>query len=95
MYGETFEVGIKAMLMAGTYVFQSARAMFNQYSVDPTCLLCGENLLSESRDPIIKTIESVLSGRRGTGYLLRLRVVALILGDTAVEPKKGHRWLFV
>ena len=49
------------------------RAKFNQYSVDPTCLLCGENpedhghfllrcrSLTESRDPFIKTIKSVLS----------------------------------
>ena len=48
------------------------RAKFNQYTVDPTCLLCGENpedhehfllmchSLSESRDPFIKTIKSVL-----------------------------------
>ena len=46
---------------------------FNQYSVYPTYLLCGENpedhelfnlryrSLSESRDPFIKTIKNVLS----------------------------------
>ena len=65
--------GRKAMLMTGTYVLQYVRAKFNQYSVDPTCLLCGENpedhehfllrchSLTESRDPFIKTIKSVLS----------------------------------
>ena len=59
--------------MTGTYVLQSVRAKFGQYTVDPTCLLCDENpedhkhflmrcrSLSESRDPFIKTIKSVLS----------------------------------
>ena len=37
------KAGITARLMAGAYVLQSVRAKFNQYSVDPTCLLCGEN----------------------------------------------------
>ena len=31
------KAGIKARLMTGTYVLQSVRAKFNQYSVDPTC----------------------------------------------------------
>ena len=67
------KAGIKARLMTGTYVLQSVRAKFNQYNVDPTCLLCGENpedhehfllrcrSLAESRDPFIETIKSVLS----------------------------------
>ena len=29
--------------MTGTYVLQSNRAKFNQYSVDPACLLCGDD----------------------------------------------------
>ena len=67
------KAGIKARLMTGTYVLKSVRVKFNQYSVDPTCLLCGENpenhehfllrcrSLMERRDPFIKTIKSVLS----------------------------------
>ena len=67
------KAGIKARLMTGTYVLQSVRAKFNQYNVDPTCLLCGENpedhehfllrcrSLAESRDSFIETIKSVLS----------------------------------
>ena len=59
--------------MTGTYVLQSVRAKFNQYCVDPTCLLCRENpddhehfllrcrSLTENRDPFIETIKSVLS----------------------------------
>ena len=65
--------GIKATLMTGTYVLQSVRAKFSQYSVDPTCLLCGENpedhehfllrcsSLTESRDPFIKTIKCFIT----------------------------------
>ena len=30
----------KARFKAGTYMLQTARARFNQYDVDPTCLLC-------------------------------------------------------
>ena len=37
------KAGFKAKLMTGTYVLQSNRAKFNQYSVDPTCLLCGDD----------------------------------------------------
>ena len=36
------KAGFKAKLMTGTYVLQSNRAKFNQYSVNPTCLLCGD-----------------------------------------------------
>ena len=36
------KAGIKARLMIGTYVLQSNRAKFNQYKVDPTCTLCGD-----------------------------------------------------
>ena len=63
------KAGMKAMLMTGTYVLQSNRAKFNQYSVNPTCLLCGEDpedlehfllkcrALTVIRDPFIeKTI---------------------------------------
>ena len=35
------KAGFKAKLMTGTYVLQSDCAKFNQYTVDPTCLLCG------------------------------------------------------
>ena len=37
------KAGLKAKLMTGTYVLQSNRAKFNQYSVNPTCLLCGDD----------------------------------------------------
>ena len=87
------KAGIKARLMTGTYVLQSVHAKFNQYSVDPTCMLCGENpedhehlllrccSLTESRDPFIKTIKSVLSKYLGDEeqlavYLPRLRGVS-------------------
>ena len=28
--------------MTGTYTLQSSRSVFNQYTVDPTCQLCGQ-----------------------------------------------------
>ena len=37
------KAGFKAKLITGTYVLQSNRFKFNQYSVDPTCLLCGDD----------------------------------------------------
>ena len=60
------KAGIKARLMTGTYVLQSVRAEFNQYSVVPTCLLCGENPEDHVqsfafRTAVILTIKSVLS----------------------------------
>ena len=37
------KAGFKAKLMTGTYVLQPNLAEFNQCSVDPTCLLCGDD----------------------------------------------------
>ena len=37
------KAGMKAMLMTGTYEIQSNGAKFNQYSVNPTCLLCADS----------------------------------------------------
>ena len=37
------KAGMKTRLLTGTYVLQSNRAKFNQYSVNPACLLCGED----------------------------------------------------
>ena len=67
------KTGIKARLMTRTYVLQTVRAKFNQYTADPTCLLCCENpedhehfllrchFLLESRNQVIQTIDNVLS----------------------------------
>ena len=33
---------LKCKLLTGTYILQGNRAAFNQYTVDPTCKLCGE-----------------------------------------------------
>ena len=67
------KAGIKARLMTGTYVLQSNRAKFNQYSVYQTCLLCDDDpedqehfllkchSLSETRDPFIEMIRHVLT----------------------------------
>ena len=88
------KAGIKARLMTGTYVLQSVRAKFNQYSVDPTCLLCGENPEDHGhfllRCRFIKTIKSVLSQYLGDEVQQCICrnsevLVALILDCTAVE----------
>ena len=67
----------KAKLMKGTYVLQSNRAKFNQYSVYPMCLLCGDNAedmihfllkcrcLSEPRDQFMEKISSILIDTKG------------------------------
>ena len=72
------KAGFKAKLMTGTYVLQSNRAKFNQYSVDPTCLLCGDDAedmihfllkcecLSEPRDQFMEKISSILIEYQGT-----------------------------
>ena len=39
---ETRQAIIKAKLLTGTYMLQSTRSKYNQYEVDPTCKLCGE-----------------------------------------------------
>ena len=69
----------KAKLMTGTYVLQSNRAKFNQYSVDPTCLLCGDDTedmidslpvevstFSEPRDQFMEKSGSILIEYQGT-----------------------------
>ena len=33
---------IKSKLLTGTYILQQNRARFNQFAVDPTCLMCGD-----------------------------------------------------
>ena len=71
------KAGFKAKLMTGTYVLQSNRAKFNQYSVDPACLLCGDDTkdmihfllkcqsLSEPRGQFIAKISSILTEYQG------------------------------
>ena len=65
------KAGFKAKLMTGTYVQQSTRAKFNQYSVDPTCPLCCDDTedmihfllkcrsLSGTRDQFIEKISNI------------------------------------
>ena len=72
------KAGLKAKLMTGTYVLQSNRAKFNQYSVNPTCLLCGDDAedmihfllkcqcLSEPRDQFMEKISKILIEYQGT-----------------------------
>ena len=45
------KAAIKARVLTGTYTLQANRSKFNQYSVDPTCPLCGKE--SENRKHFI------------------------------------------
>ena len=68
----------KQRLMTGTYILQSNRAKFNQYSVNPTCLLCGEDpedlehfllkcrALTVTRDPFMEKTICLLNDYLGT-----------------------------
>ena len=72
------KAGFKAKLMTGTYVLQSNRTKFNQYSFDSTCLLCGDDTedmihfllkcrcLSKPRDQFMEKISSILIEYQGT-----------------------------
>ena len=72
------KAGLIAKLMTGTYVLQSNHAKFNQYSVDPKCLLCGDDTedmihfllkcrsLSEPRDQFMEKISNILIEYQGT-----------------------------
>ena len=61
------------------HILQSNRAKFNQYSVYPTCLLCGEDpedqehFLLKCRDPFMKNticaLNDYLGSKEFTSYL--------------------------
>ena len=97
------KAGLKAKLMTGTYVPQSNRAKFNQYSVDPTCLLCGDDAedmiqcrcLLEPRDQFMEKISSILIEYQGTKELKEIfkdfdLLAALILDCTAINLKASE-----
>ena len=62
---------IKVRLLTGTYTLQSNRAVFNQYSVDPTCKLCNSE--AETRTHFISSCTS--AGVIRTRYKARLKKV--------------------
>ena len=80
------KAGMKARLMTGTYVLQSNRAKFNQYSVNPTCLLCGEDpedlehfllkcrALTVTRDPFMEKTICLLNEYLGIKEQQNMRV---------------------
>ena len=53
---------LKCKLLTGTYLMQGNRAAFNQYTVDPTCKLCG--MAPETRQHFISECSTFDSGRR-------------------------------
>ena len=38
------KAAIKARILTGTYTLQANRSKFNQYTLDPTCLICGKGI---------------------------------------------------
>ena len=73
--------GWKARLMSGTYMLQATRARFNQFEVDPTCLLCfkePENIehfllrcesLNKIRQPFLDKIYKLIQNSLGVAKL--------------------------
>ena len=73
--------GWKARLMSGTYMLQATRARFNQFEVDPTCLLCckePENIehfllrcesLNKIRQPFLDKIYKFIQNSLGVAKL--------------------------
>lgn len=60
---------IKARLLTGTYVLQANRARFNQYNVDPTCLICSV----EPEDRMHFLIRCPVFNEKRAVHLQRLR----------------------
>ena len=73
--------GWKARLMSGTYMLQATRARFNQFEVDPTCLICckePENIehfllrcesLNKIRQPFLDKIYKLIQNSLGVAKL--------------------------
>ena len=67
---DVYRATIKAKLLTGTYNLQGNRARFNQFNIDPTCLLCegepetrehflvGCPTLHQQREPFLKQLEA-------------------------------------
>jgi hypothetical protein len=78
---------IKARLLTGTYILQGNRAVFNQYSVDATCRLCG--MEPETRAHFIATCPTLEHVR--TRYRQQL---TRLLGQTVAMEINGDCELF-
>ena len=52
---------VKVRLLTGTYTLQSNRAVFNQFSVDPTCKMCKDG--PETRTHFVATCQALQTTR--------------------------------
>ena len=59
---EIERAAVKARLLTGTYVLQANRAKFNQFNVNPTCKICGEE--AEDRLHFILRCNALEANRR-------------------------------
>ncbi len=59
--GDIVKCKIKLLLVTGSYILQAQRSRFNQFEVNATCLLCGEE--PENREHFLSTCQA-LAGHR-------------------------------
>ncbi len=58
---DVIKCATKLLLVTGTYCLQAQRSKFNQFEVDPTCLLCQEE--PETREHFISTCKALSAYR--------------------------------
>jgi len=78
---------IKARLLTGTYTLQANRAVFNQYSVDPTCKICKDG--PETREHFIAsctTLEDTRSKYRTNLQHILTRFPEQEVKDMLLDP---------
>ncbi len=59
--GDIIKCKIKLLLVTGSYILQAQRSKFNQFEVNSTCLLCGQE--PENREHFLSTRQA-LAGHR-------------------------------
>jgi hypothetical protein len=84
-------------LVTGTYILQSKKARYNQYAVDPTCLLCKNGpetsvhflmeckALQEARSRSLRRIGHIQGGLPTTPVAVITRPRAVTIGTFVLE----------
>ena len=54
---------IKAKLLTGSYTLQANKARFNQYDVNPTCIVCKQEPEAEGREHFLLRCEGLADTR--------------------------------
>ena len=89
---EVTKASIKARILTGTYVLQANRAKFNQFEVNPTCLMCSAE--AEDRIHFILRCKVLESSRKF--YLNKLKCCLLqhYTEETVVKILNDEQILF-